>query len=196
MHVEVFAVNRRLVDLEVAGVDDDAGGCMDGQRHAVGNAVRDADELDRERTDRYTLARADGDERVRANQIVFLQLRLDQCQRQRRRIDRPGDERCHVRHATDVIFVTVREDERGRAALLLQIGEVWNNAIDPEELGVGEHHTGIDDDRRLAPGEGEHVHAELTEPAERNHFEHAGYNTSQPSIVTLRAKQSGAKGTA
>src|SRR5439155_5523848 len=157
---------------------------------------RDADELDRERTDRHTLVRTDGDEPVRADQIVFLQLRLDQRQRQRRRIDRPGDQRRHVRHATDVILVTVREDERSGAALLLQIGEVWNNAIDPEELGVGEHDTSIDDDRRLAPGKGEHVHAELTEPAERNHFEHAGYKTTPPSIATLPAKQSDAKGTA
>ena len=47
VHVEVLAVDRRLVDLEVAGVDDDAGRRVDRQRHAVGHAVRDADELDR-----------------------------------------------------------------------------------------------------------------------------------------------------
>ena len=45
--VEVLAVDRRLIDLEVAGVDDDADRRVDGQRDAVRHAVRHADELDR-----------------------------------------------------------------------------------------------------------------------------------------------------
>ena len=57
VQVEVLAVERRLVDLEVAGVHDDADRRVDGQRHAVGHAVRDADELDR-RTARRSRARA------------------------------------------------------------------------------------------------------------------------------------------
>ena len=51
MQVEVLAVDRRLIDLEVAGVDDRAGRRGDGERHAVGHAVRDANELDRQRAD-------------------------------------------------------------------------------------------------------------------------------------------------
>ena len=54
----MLAVDRRLIDLEVAGVDDHAMRRLDRQRHAVGNAVRDAQELDRERADRDALARA------------------------------------------------------------------------------------------------------------------------------------------
>ena len=53
----MLAVDRRLIDLEVAGVDDDAGRRVDGQRHAVGDAVRDADELDLERADGDALGR-------------------------------------------------------------------------------------------------------------------------------------------
>ena len=47
VHVEVLAVDRRLIDLEVAGVDDDADRRVNGERDAVRHAVRDADELDR-----------------------------------------------------------------------------------------------------------------------------------------------------
>ena len=47
--VDDLAVERRLIDLEVAGVDHHAMRRLDRERHAVGNAVRDADELDRER---------------------------------------------------------------------------------------------------------------------------------------------------
>ena len=57
VEVEVLAVERRLVDLEIAGVDDDAVRRGDRQRDAVGHAVRDAQELDRERADRDALAR-------------------------------------------------------------------------------------------------------------------------------------------
>ena len=51
VQIEVLAVERRLVHLEVAGVHDRAGRRVDRQRHAVGNAVRDAQELDLERAD-------------------------------------------------------------------------------------------------------------------------------------------------
>ena len=44
-----LAVERGVVDLEVAGVDQHALRRVDGDRDAVGHAVRDADELDRER---------------------------------------------------------------------------------------------------------------------------------------------------
>src|SRR4030095_15905940 len=42
--VEMFAVDRRLVDLEVAGVDDDPGRRMDSERDAIWDAGRDANE--------------------------------------------------------------------------------------------------------------------------------------------------------
>ena len=59
VEVDVLAVERRLIDLEVAGVDHHAARRLDRQRHAVGHAVRDAQELDRERADRDALARLD-----------------------------------------------------------------------------------------------------------------------------------------
>src|SRR5439155_27274645 len=42
-----------------------------------------------------------------------------------------------------------------------------------EQFRVREHDAGVDDNRRLAPGKREHVHAELAESAERNDFEHS-----------------------
>ena len=110
--------------------------------------------------------------RSRRVDAVLLELRLDERQRQRRAVDRSVDERQHVRHAADVILVAVRQHERGGAPFLLQVGQVRNDPIHAEQLGVREHHAGVDDDRRLAPGEREHVHAELAESAERNDFEH------------------------
>ena len=74
VQVEVLAVERRLIDLEVAGVDDDADRRVNRQRHAVGHAVRDADELDRERADGDPIARSDRHERRRVLEAVLPQL--------------------------------------------------------------------------------------------------------------------------
>jgi hypothetical protein len=51
MEVEQLPVDRRLVDLEVAGVDEHAERRVDGEPDAVRHAVRDAQELDLERAD-------------------------------------------------------------------------------------------------------------------------------------------------
>jgi len=172
VHVEVLAVDRRLVDLEIARVHDDAHGRVNGQRHTVGHAVGDADELHAERADGDALARTHRHERVRAGEIVLRELRLDERKRQRRPVDRAVDERRHVRHGADVILVTVRQHERGSAPFLLQVRQVRNDPVHAQQLGVGEHDACVDEDRRLAPREREHVHAEFAESAERNDFEH------------------------
>jgi len=171
VHVEVLAVDRRLIDLEIARVDDDADRRVDRERDAVGHAVRHADELDRERADGDPLARPHGDQ-LPSVDAVLLELRLDQRQRQRRGIDRSRNVRQDVRHAADVVFVTVRQHERGGAVLLLQVRQVGDDPIDAEQFGIREHHPGVDDDRRLAPCQREHVHAELAEPAECDDFKH------------------------
>ena len=110
VQVEVLAVDRRLIDLEVAGVDDDADRRRDGQRHAVGHAVRDADELDRERPDGDRLPRLDRLQPVAGVDAVLLELRLDQRQRHGGAVDRAVEQRHHVRDGADVILVAVRQD--------------------------------------------------------------------------------------
>ena len=188
MHVEVLAVERRLVDLEVAGVDDDAGRRVNRERDAVGDAVGDADELDLERPDGDAVVRLDRDQ-LAAVDAVLLELRLDHRQRQRRPVDRAVDERQHVRHAADVILVAVRQHERGGAPFLLQIREIRNDPIHAEQFRVREHHAGVDDNRRLTPGEREHVHPELAESAERYDFEHLSeHGNAKPPADTLLAE--------
>ena len=92
-----------------------------------------------------------------------------------------------MRHAADVILVAVRQHERGDAPFLLQVREIRNDPIDAEQLGIRKHDAGVDDDGRLAPGEREHVHAELTESAERHDFEHPE-KTGRPPAGTLLAE--------
>jgi hypothetical protein len=165
MHVEVRAVDRCLVDLEVPGVDDDPGWRVNRQRHAVRHAVRDADEFDLERSDRHALSRLDRNQFVLVVDAVFLEFRFDQRQGQRRAVNRPRDQRCNVRDGADVVFMAVRQHKGGSAPFLLQVREVRNNPIHTQQLGVREHDAGVDDDRRLAPRQGQHVHSKLAKSA-------------------------------
>jgi len=120
---------------------------------------------------------------------VFDELGLDQRKRQRRAVDRTVDERHHVRHAADVILVAVRQHEGGDAPFLLQVGEVRDDPVHAEQLGVRKHHPRIHHHRRLAPGEREHVHPELAESAERYDIEHVLRGLwVRPSADTLRAE--------
>ncbi|MGC4083808.1 MAG: hypothetical protein QM736_17270 [Vicinamibacterales bacterium] len=61
--------------------------------------------------------------------------------------------------------MAVRQHQRCGATFLLQVGQVRDDAVDPEQLRVREHHTGIDHDGRLTERERQHVHAELAKPA-------------------------------
>ena len=167
----MLAVDRRLVDLEVARVDDDAGRRVNRQRDAIGDAVRHADEFDFERPDGHAVARPHGLQLVRAVEAVFDELRLDERQRERCAVHGAVDVRQHVRHAADVILMAVRQHERGGPPLL-QVGEVGDDLVDTQQFRVGKHHARVDDDRRVTPAECQHFMPELAEPTEWDRFEH------------------------
>ncbi len=58
------------------------------------------------------LARLDGDQPVARINSVLFQFRPHQRQRQRRPVDGSIDQRPDVRHTADVIFVSMRQDQR------------------------------------------------------------------------------------
>ena len=70
-----------------------------------------------------------------------------------------------MRYGADVVFVSVRQYERSKL-VLLQLAQIGNDQIHAEQFRLREHDARVDDDRRLTPGEREHVHAELAEAAE------------------------------
>ena len=96
---------------------------------------------------------------------MLLELRPDERQRERRSVDLSVEERHQVRHAADVILVTVRQHQRGHAPVL-QIRQILDDQVHARQLGPGEHATGVDDDGGLAARDGQHVQAELAEAAQ------------------------------
>ena len=117
------------------------------------------------------LARLNRHEAIAGIDAVLLELRPQERQRQRPAVDRSVDQRPDIGDAADVIFVAMRQQQRGRARLaLLQIGQVRNQQVDAGQLRSGEHHAGVDDERRPLGRHGHRVHAEFAEPAERDNL--------------------------
>jgi hypothetical protein len=181
VQIEMLAVDRRLIDLEIAGMDDRARRRRDRERDAVGHAVGDADEFNRERANRDAIARADRLQSIAGLDLVLLELRFDEGQRHLRPVDRPVEQRHHMRHGADVILVRVGEHERlDLVAPSLDERQIGNDQIHSELIGIGKHDTGVDEDRCVLPRHRHHVHAELPEASEWDDLEcrrrHIRYN--------------------
>ena len=191
-----LVIERRVVDLEVAGVDQHA--LRRVQRHgdAVGDAVGDADELDLERADRHPVAGHDGACSRPEFEPVLVDLVLDQRQREGGAQHRPVDARQHVRHAADVVLVAVGEDQRRHAAAaLVEVVERRDDQIDARQIGLREHRAGVDEEGGLPTRHGQHVQAELAQPAQRHDIDrrrclrvtrHGHRNPSQARTWTRR----------
>ena len=112
VEVGQLPVDRRVVELEVAGVDDDADRRAQRDAHRVRDRVADPERHRGERPDLQLVAGLHGDQRV-VVELVLLDLVAQQAARQGARVDRHARElRQHVGQAADVILVGVRDQER------------------------------------------------------------------------------------
>ncbi len=99
----------------------------------------------------------------------------DEREREPRAVHRAVDSIDHVGDGADVVLVAVRQHERANApAIRIEHVQVGNDEVDAEQLGLGKHDAGIDEDSGIAAGDEHHVHAELAQPAERNDIQHRG----------------------
>ena len=165
------AAHRRVVELEVARVDDPAHIGGDAQPHAVRDRMGDRQELDLERADAEALARGDAPQVGAAGEIGALaEPRFDQAARQRRGVDRRV-ERHHlaqqIGQRADVILVAVRHHDAAHVAgPLPQIAEVGDHHVDAPHVVLGEHDPRIDDQDVAAMLEEHHVLADFPQAAE------------------------------
>src|SRR5688572_26481551 len=189
VQIECLAVDRSLIDLEVAGVEQHALRRAHDDSNAIGHAVGHAHEFERERAHYNYGTRFDLD--GLRFQLMFVELVLDDAERERGSVHRTVQVRQHVRHAADVVFVRVRQADGLELTLpVIEIGEIGNDQIDAGQIGLWEHRAGVDDDGRLPTRDGHHVEAELAEAAKRHdiHWWRAGralvhtHSKSQPDL--------------
>ena len=112
--VGAAAVDRREVELEVAGVHDRAGGREERGREAVRHRVRDRDELAVERADPAALAVVHRDQLGAVEHPRFLDAVAGQRERQRRAVDRHRDVAEQEGEPAGVVLVRVGEERRPR----------------------------------------------------------------------------------
>ena len=75
----------------------------------------------------------------------------------------------HVRQRADMVLVGVGDEEGLDLGLvLLEVGDVGDDEVDPEHLLVGEHQAAVDHDDLVAVLEHVHVLADLADAAERD----------------------------
>ena len=171
VQIEEPVVGRRGIDLEVAGMDQHAHRRMDGQRHAVHQAMRHLDGIDGERPDLEALAGLDLVELGIIQQAMLFQLAFHIGQRELGAVDRDVELRQQPGQRADVVFVPVGQHHGAHMlAILDQVAEVGNDDVHAEQFGFGEHQAGIDDDDVIAPANGHAIHAKFAESTQRNNL--------------------------
>jgi hypothetical protein len=126
------------------------------------------DQLDPERPGLYRGSGVEHLERRVAN-LVLLELRAHQAERERTAIDRPRhpDLTKHVGKRADVVLVSVGQHDRFDVPGALAEGaEVRQHEVDPKHLGRGKHQPRVDDHEPALVLEDRHVLADLPKSAE------------------------------
>ena len=63
----------------------------------------------------------------------------------------------------------MRQQQRSNlVAVLLEVGKIRRDNVDPKQFRIGEHHAGVDHDDVVSVPERHRVHAELAETSERH----------------------------
>ncbi len=171
--VRLQAVDGRVVELPVAGMEHTPRGGLDREPDRVRHRMGHADELDAERpqVERAGLG-FDLPQLRGAKQAVLVELRLDEAERQPRRPDLRDAHLAHqVRQRAHVILVRVSQHHRTHRAVV-QVTEVREDHVDAEVLVARERHAGVDDDALVVELVDGHVLPDLPQPAEGDHTQY------------------------
>jgi hypothetical protein len=166
-----LAVDGRVVELVVAGVDDPPARGFEHDRGRVRDRVRHANQLDPEGTEAEGLVVGrDLAQLGVPQQPVLVELRLDEAEGQASRRDERDAAFAHqIGQRPDVVLVTVRQhDAADHVLALAQVGEVGQNEVDAEMLVAWKREPGVDDDDRVLRLVDGHVLPDLAETAERD----------------------------
>ena len=162
-------VQRQLVHLEVAGVQDDPGRRLDRDRERVRDRVVDREELQLPRTEGLLSPPASTSTSTGRDPVLG-ELGADQRQRQPRPDQRDvGPLPQQVRNAADVVLVRMRQHQRvDLVQPALERGEVRQDQVDAGLVVLGEQDAAVDDEQPAGVLEDRHVAADLAEAAERD----------------------------
>ena len=185
--VGTHAVDRRLVELEVARVHDRAGRRLDVDAERCRNRVRHREEAHREGAELDLRAIGDLAE-VRVLEPVLLELALDELQGELAREDGHAVREVYqkIRKGSGMVLMAVGYDDATELVLVLEdIGIVGKYEVHARHIVVREHDAGIDEDHIVAVFECRHVLSDAIEASERNDFQRYGFGSCHMSACSF-----------
>ena len=170
--VEQLAIYGRLVELEVARVDQRSGGGVQGEADGIGDGVRDPERLHVEQADLEPIRRVERDELRLVQHLVFRQLAFREADGQAGAVDGDVELLQDPAQRADVVLVAVRQDDALHHLLVFQqVGDVGDDEVHAELVGAGEGEAAVNDDDLVLTADRRHVLADLADPAERDDLE-------------------------
>ena len=171
------AVDRRLVELEVARVEHRALRCLDEDAERAGDRVRHREEVERDAAEVHVAAVLDLAELGRADAELG-EFALDEAERQLARED--GDLAVEVlkqvREGAGVVLMAVRDDDAAELVLVLEhVGVVGEHQVDTGLGVIGEHEAGVDQDHVVPALEDGHVLADAVESTQGDDAQRRGF---------------------
>lgn len=165
--VDGLSVDGRVVDLEVAGVEQCGRRRLDIQADGVRDRMGGADGLHLKFSHLELLARFDRME-IGAK-AVFLQLVLDKAQGQPGAVDWYVDLLQQIRHAADMVLMAVGDDHADDlGGILDQIAEVRNDHVDAVHFLLGKGHTAVDHQNLILVFQNGQILADFIEATDGN----------------------------
>ena len=162
-------VKRRLIELEVARVQNRAELRVDGHGHAVGDGVGHAEEPHRERPHLLARPRLDHVEFGAVADLVLLELPLQEGEGEPGPVDGDLELAKQVRDRADVVLVAVREHHGLQLVRVLpEELEVRQNQVDARQLRARERQAAVDDEDAPVELEAGHVPPDLAHSPEEN----------------------------
>jgi lysozyme len=134
--------------------------------------MRRTNEFDRERTDGDYITRLDAMQHDIAENAVLIELAFRQAEREARSINRNIELLQDVRQRTEMIFVSVGENDRSNlVAILFEDLKVRNANVDAIDALFGKPHAGVDNDHLVAITQQRAIHPKLADAAEGDDFQ-------------------------
>ncbi|MNV31098.1 hypothetical protein D3C71_1223900 [compost metagenome] len=168
VQVRKLTIDWGMVEFEVTRMDNVAFRSLDAYADGIRNTVIRAEE-------RYDERASELDFRIFVNQnalgltkqIGFFQLILYKSKRELRTVYRNVQMLEHIRQASDMVFVTMRQHNASYlVAVLRQIGNIRNNDINAEHILFWELQSRIHDDNVVTVLDYVHVFSDLTDSAQ------------------------------
>ena len=169
LQVNLVSEDRRVIDLEVAGMDDRPGRRIDGQGRCILNRVICLNELYPE------TARVDGlteGNHLAADlrhHIFLFELVLNDAHGKLRGIEGHRQLVQDIGNRPDMVFMSVGDENALDLVFILdQKGNIGYDKVDPRHVVLGERHSAVNDDDTVAVAESCHIHSDEFNAAQGN----------------------------